>query len=394
MIVAYLAAISAVAWIGGVMYTPALPAIAEEFQASRGSIQFTLTVFMLTFAVAQLFYGPLSDRFGRRRVLLASFVLYIAGTIAVAMSPDIAFLIMARVVQAAGGVGSLVIARAMVADLFEGDRVRRTLAIVNSGGSVAPVIALAAGGFVLATLGWRGIFWFSAGISAVFFLLTLIFLKETHTDRDPALYGGRKLLQNLWTLVTTRAFLMYTIPPALIGGTIFGFMAGTPFVLIETLGVSPNNFGLIVSLLPIGFIIGSLIAMRLPSTLGTRPQMIAGAAVSTGAALVLAALGLDGQLSVEALTVGMMVFSFGAGLQLPSSMAAALGVRPELAGAASSLLGTIQMGVGGIASLLVGIFETGNGTGMVLVVFFLAFSGFALAVLGAVMSPLLAVPAE
>jgi DHA1 family bicyclomycin/chloramphenicol resistance-like MFS transporter len=390
MIVAYLAAISAIAWMGAVMYTPALPLIAEELQASRASIQFTMTAFMLTFAVAQLAYGPLSDRFGRRGALLTSFVLYIGGSVAVALSPDVTFFTLARVVQAAGGVGALVIARAMVADLFDGDRVRRILAIVNSGASVAPVVALAGGGFTIAVLGWRGIFWLSAGISFAFLILTLLFLKETHTKRDPALYGGHRLIQNLWTLLTTPAFLIYTIAPALIGGTIFGFLTGSPFVLIETLHVSTNTFGFIVALLPVGYIIGALVAISLPSTLGTSPQIIGGASISTAFALILAILALNDSLNVGALTVCMMGFGFGAGLQLPSAMAAALGVRPELAGAASSLLGTIQMGVGGIASFLVGFFETGTGTGMVTVVFLMSFLGLLLAVLGAAVAPRLA----
>ena len=394
LMIAFLSALSAIAWIGGVMYTPALPTIAEELQADRASIQFTLTVFMLTFAVAQLAYGPLSDRFGRRGVLLMSLLLYVAGTIAVALSPNVAILTVARVVQAAGGVGALVLSRAMVADVFHRDRVRNVLAIVNSGGSVAPVIALAAGGFVLAALGWRGIFWLSAGISLVFFALTLIFLKETHTKRDPVLYGGRKLVQNMWALLTTPAFLMYTIAPALIGGTIFGFMTGTPFVLIETMHVSPNNFGLIVALLPVGFIIGSIVSTRLPGTIGVAPPMIGGAAASAASALVLAILALEGQLSVEALSVGMMVFSFGAGIQLPSTMAAALAVRPELAGAASSLLGSIQLGVGGVASFLVGLVETGSGTGMVSVIFVMSFTGLVLALVGAFVAPRLAASAR
>ncbi len=388
--VAFLAALSAIAWIGGIMYTPGLPAIAEELQADRASIQFTLTVFMLTFAVVQLAYGPLSDRFGRRGVLLASLLLYTAGTIAVALSPNVAFLTAARVVQAAGGVGSLVLARAMVADLFEGDRVRRVLAIVNSGGSVAPVFALAAGGFAIAALGWRGIFWLAAGISLIFFFLALAFLKETHTNRDPALYGGRKLIQNLWRLLNTRAFMLYAIAPALINGPIFGFMTGTPFVLIETLHISPNDFGLILSLLPVGYIIGNMTGSRLPGTLGVGPPMVMGAAASTASALVLTVLALDGQLSVWALAVGMMVFSFGAGFLLPSSMAAALRIRPDLAGAASSLLGTIQLGIGGVASFVVGVVETGSGTGMVSAVFLMSLSGLVLALVSVFVLPRLA----
>ncbi len=394
MMVAFLGALSAISWISAIMYTPGLPAIAEELRADRGSIQFTLTVFMIAFAAAQLAYGPLSDRFGRRVVLLASLVLSIAGTIAVALSPNIAFLTGARAVQAVGAVGSLVLARAMVADLFDGDRIRRVLAIVNSGGSIAPVIALAAGGFAIAALGWRGIFWLSAGLSLAILVVTLVFLKETHTSRDPGLYGGPRLIQNLWTLLNKPAFLIYTVAPALINGSMFGFMTGAPFVFIETLQVSPNNFGLILSLLPFGYFIGNIAASRVPSTVGMAPQMIAGAVASAGSALVLVVLALDGQLSVGALTVGMTVFGVGAGFQMPSAMTVALRVRPDLAGAASSLLGTIQLSIAGVSSFLVGVAETGSGTGMVSVVFLMSFFGLVLALFGAFVAPRLAASAQ
>ena len=392
--IAFLGGLSSIAWIGGIMYAPGLPAIAEDLQADRASIQFTLTAFMIAFAIAQIAYGPLSDRFGRRGVLLACLAVSIAGTIAVAMSPNVAILAVARVVQAVGGVGSLVLSRAMVADLFEGDRVRRALAIVNSGASVAPVIALAAGGFVLATLGWRGIFWLSAGISLVFFFLALLFLKETHTNRDPRLYGGRRLVRNLWTLLTTPVFLLYTIAPALVNGTMFAFMAGTPFVLIETMGLSPTNFGIILSLLPGGYILGNVTASLLPRAVGTASQMVAGGAAAAGSALVLVVLALSGQMSVVALTVGMVVYGFGAGLQVPSAMSVALRVKPDLAGAASSLLGTVQLSIAGASTVLVGVAESGSGTGTVSVAFLMSFLGLVLALFGVLVVPRLAAPAR
>ena len=392
--IAFLGGLSSIAWIGGIMYAPGLPAIAEDLQADRASIQFTLTAFMIAFAIAQIAYGPLSDRFGRRGVLLACLAVSFAGTIAVAMSPNVAILTVARVVQAVGGVGSLVLSRAMVADLFEGDRVRRALAIVNSGASVAPVIALAAGGFVLATLGWRGIFWLSAGISLVFFFLALLFLKETHTNRDPRLYGGRRLVRNLWTLLTTPVFLLYTIAPALVNGTMFAFMAGTPFVLIETMGLSPTNFGIILSLLPGGYILGNVTASLLPRAVGTASQMVAGGAAAAGSALVLVVLALSGQMSVVALTVGMVVYGFGAGLQVPSAMSVALRVKPDLAGAASSLLGTVQLSIAGAATVLVGVAESGSGTGTVSVAFLMSFLGLVLALFGVLVVPRLAAPAR
>lgn len=359
-----LAGLSAIGWIGGVMYTPAIPQLARDLGTDPAAAQFTLTVFLAVFAISQLIYGPLSDRYGRRWVLLGSLLLYGVGSVAVALSPTIEWMTLARVLQAFGAVGGTILARAIARDIWDFPYVRRPMALINSGGSLAPLLALVAGGFVANALGWQGIFWVTAAIAFFFLAATVIFLPETHKVRDSATYGGMRMFTNYGRLLRSPLFLSYAISQALLSGGIFGFMTGGPFVVIETLGVSSGIYGVLTAMLPAGFILGNLLSSRLSGRVSVHPLVVTGCALAAVSACVSFAFVWAGSLNLAILYPLMMVYTVGVGINIPNSMAGALEVDPKIAGTGAALLGFTSFSAMSLSSFLVGSVESGSGLGM------------------------------
>jgi DHA1 family bicyclomycin/chloramphenicol resistance-like MFS transporter len=385
--IVFLGALSAIGWVGGVMYVPSLPTIAAEFAALTPATNLTLTVFLATFAVAQLIYGPLSDRYGRRVVLLTTLLVYAVGSVLGAIAPSIEFLTLARVIQAAGAVGGIVLTRAIARDLWSFEQVRRPLAFINMGSAMAPIISLALGGVILGVVGWRGIFWIAAVLALVAFALAARLLRETHTERDPAKHGGVMFVRNLVVLARSARFLSYAVTQGMLGGGIFLFMTGGPLVVIQHMGVSPEVFGVCTALLPAGYSSGNYLTSQLSRRHSIARLMIAGTLVSLVAALVLFVAGLMDALSVPLLYAGMYCYTLGVGLNLPNSMAGAIEVRPETAGAASALIGFLQQSHSTAASRAVSVTETGSGMALVSWLAGMATISFAVALVSVRLAP-------
>ena len=359
-----LASLSAIGWIGGIMYTPAIPQLARDLGTNPAAAQFTLTVFLAVFAVSQLIYGPLSDRYGRRWVLLGSLLLYGVGSVAVALSPTIEWMTLARVLQAFGAVGGTILARAIARDIWGFPYVRRPMALINSGGSLAPLLALVTGGFVANALGWQGIFWVTAAIAFFFLAVTVVFLPETHKVRDASAYGGMRMLTNYGRLLRSPLFLSYAVSQALLSGGIFGFMTGGPFVVIETLGVSSSTYGILTAMLPAGFILGNLLSSRVSGRVSVHPLVVIGCTLAAVSACVSFAFVWAGTLNLAIIYPLMMVYTVGVGINIPNSMAGALEVDPKIAGSGAALLGFTSFSAMSLSSFLVGSVESGSGLGM------------------------------
>lgn len=375
-----LAGLSAIGWIGGVMYTPAIPQLARDLGTDPAAAQFTLTVFLAVFAVSQLIYGPLSDRYGRRWVLITSLLLYGVGSVAVALAPTIEWMTLARVLQAFGAVGGTILARAIARDIWDFEHVRRPMALINSGGTLAPLLALVAGGFVANALGWQGIFWVTAAIAFFFLGAAIIFLPETHKDRDVSAYGGFRMLTNYGRLLRSPLFLCYALSQALLSGGIFGFMTGGPFVIIETLGVSSGIYGILTAMLPGGFIVGSLISSRVSGRMSVHPLVITGCGLAAAAACISFGFVWSGNLNIAIIYPLMMIYTVGVGINIPNAMAGALEVDPKIAGTGAALIGFASFSAMSLSSFLVGTVESGSGVGMTAMLAALAVPGLFLAI--------------
>jgi len=357
-LIAVLAALSAFAPLSIDMYLPALPTIARELGASGGDIQLTLTVFVLAFGFGQIVYGPIGDRYGRRPVILGALVVYVGASLACALAARADQLIALRLFQGLAACGGVVMARTMVRDLASGDQAARAMSLLMAASSLAPMAAPLIGGQVLALADWRAIFWVLAALGALAILAATLGAPETlHADHRQSL-DPAGILRRFGELLKARAF----VGPALTGGLqfagLFCWLSGSPFVLIERYGVSPQDYGLIFAALISLMTLGSLLNARLAPRVGAARLLSRAVWVPAGAGLTLAVLG-----AIEAMTgrVGLWPLMVPIAIQLacmswigPNAAALALQPYGHMAGSASSLMGVLNFGVGALFGTAVG----------------------------------------
>jgi DHA1 family bicyclomycin/chloramphenicol resistance-like MFS transporter len=338
---------------------PSLPLLAGYFAVPYASAQMTLTVYLVGIAVGQLIYGPLSDRFGRRPVLLAGLAVYALGSLAALLAPSIGALTAARAAQAAGGCAGMVLTRAIIRDVFPRDQAASKVGFVMMGMTVAPMLAPLLGAELTALFGWR-----STMLACVAFGLTLALLAlrlpETLAAPQP-LPGLSGVAMAYLQLARIRSFRCYAAITTFTTGVFFAFMAGAPKVLMDGLGHSPRSYALSFMAISFAFGAGSFVAGRYSARLGLARMLRLGLLVSTAGAV----LGVAGQallpLSLLVFYLPMTVVALGNGVSQPNAVTAAISVKPQLAGTASGLVGALQMGFGALMTLVTGALETGSG---------------------------------
>jgi DHA1 family bicyclomycin/chloramphenicol resistance-like MFS transporter len=342
------------------MFLPSLPAIAAAFGAPPATVQLTVTLFLMAFAASQLVYGPLSDRFGRRGVLIGGLGLYALAGLACALAPTVGVLIGARVLQALGGGTGPVVARAVIRDLYDRDRAARVFSYMSMAQSLNPMLAPIVGGYVHETFGWRAIFFVLTGLGALFVALMAVGVRETNVRCDPTALRPGHLWRNLSVLLTDRSYLGYVLVNALMFGGQFAFISGSAFVLIDVLGVRPGAFGLCFGGVALGILTGTFLSGRFGGRFGLDRTILGGTTVGAIAGLTLAALSWSGVLTVPAVIAPMYVFAVGLGLTLPNGMAGAVGPFPRMAGLAAAVAGFLQLTGSAIYSVAVGRFYDGT----------------------------------
>jgi MFS transporter, DHA1 family, multidrug resistance protein len=356
-----LGAMTAIAPFAVDMYLPGFPEIQRSLGAEPGSMELTLASFFIGMAIGQLFYGPISDRFGRKRPLYAGLALFVLASIFCAYADNIAHLIAWRFLEALGGCAGLVIARAVIRDRCNVQEAGRAFSMLMLVFGLAPILAPMAGSWVLAILGWHAIFVFLALFGLGCMIAMHFMLSETH---DPAtaqpLRLGRTLAE-YGHLLRHRAFMGYTLSSGLLISGMFAYIAGSPFVLIDLYGLDPHQYSWVFGTNACGMIAGSQINARLlrstPLTSLYRAQLWAPPMI--GAALLLAVATKSAPLPV--LLVGLFLFITCAGFIMPNSGAAALGTQSRnIAGTASALMGGLQFGLATGTSALVGAWHNGT----------------------------------
>jgi MFS transporter, DHA1 family, multidrug resistance protein len=341
------------------MYLPGLPTLTHDLGASASTGQLTLTGCMLGIAAGQMFTGPLSDTLGRRRPLLAGLVGYIAASLACAVAPSILTLIALRFIQGTLGGAGVVIARAVVRDLFAGRAAARMFAMLMAVMGVAPVFAPLIGGQVLAITSWRGIFVVLAGIGIPLLLATLLWLPETLPPSRRHSGGLTATLRTFRRLLGDRGFIVPAASFSLACAVLFAYIAGSSFVLEDVYGVSPQAFSLVFAVNSAGLVAMSQVGARLVGRVGPDVLLrygLFGVAAGSLGALVVTILhaGLAPLLFALFLTV-----SFD-GLVFPNATAVSLESQEGALGSASALLGVGQFGVGALIAPLVGLAGSHN----------------------------------
>jgi MFS transporter, DHA1 family, multidrug resistance protein len=335
------------------MYVPSMPDIGRLLGASAAEVQLTLSSYLVGFAIGQIIYGPISDQYGRKPVLLTALVLFCAGSLACAAAPTIETLIAARTLQALGGSGAIVLARAIVRDLYAGDRAGSELSRMGAIMSIAPVGAPLIGGIVQTALGWRANFMIVVGVGLVATVIAWRALPETLHRRRAEPISIVNMLRDYRTLVKNRALLAHLGISASYAG-LFAWISGSPFVLQDLYGVSALGFAVAFAIACIGAIVGAAIAAPLVMRIGLDLTIGLGTlALSVGGLAMVAVIAL-GSSSVPALVLSMVLYHAGLGLAMPQAIAGALTPFPDHAGAASSLVGFVQQTSAALLGAVVG----------------------------------------
>lgn len=340
------------------MYLPALPEVTGALHAPAATVQLTLTACLTGMALGQLVVGPMSDRWGRRTPLLLGMIVYVFATAICAVAPTAELLIGFRLLQGLAGAAGIVISRAVVRDLYDGDEMARFFSTLMLISGVAPVIAPVIGGQVLQFTDWRGIF---VVLTLVGVLLTLVVWKWLHETLPPERRhtgGVGDALRTMRGLLADRVFTGYMIAGSLAFAALFAYVSASPFVVQEIYGASPQTFSLLfginsIGLITVGQINGKLLVGRvsLDKALGFGLAVISVAAT----ALLLMTSGVFGEVGLLPVAAGLFVLMSAMGLAMPNTNTQALMRTKHAAGSASALLGTSQFLIGAIASPLVGI---------------------------------------
>jgi len=333
---------------------PSLPAIAAGLNAPYRLIQLSVTVFLVSVALAQLALGPLSDRYGRRPILLTGIGLFVLGSLGAGLAGSVESLLAARIIQAAGGCAGMVLARAIIQDQYGRDHGAAVLGSVTMAVAVAPMLAPPLGGYLELWAGWRAGFLGLALLGGLILAWTAFGLAETGRR------GGGEIRRDLRPLIRLGAFWRHSLVVALSNGVFFAFLGAAPLVATASFGMSPQAYGNSFMLVAGGFIVGNFVSARRSRRVGPLRM------IRIGVALALLAAGL---IVLGAATTGlsplwlfgpMILSAFANGLITPNGLAAATSLRPDIAGTTAGLAGAVQMGVGAAASAGAGFLIDGG----------------------------------
>lgn len=340
------------------MYLPAFPAIVAGLGATQGDIERTLAGYLFGLALAQLFYGPFADRYGRKRPLLLGLAIFTVSSIACGLTSDIEHLTLWRIAQAFGGAAGIVIPRAVIRDNFDTRDASKALSLLMLVMGVTPILAPILGGQVLAFGSWRGIFAIMAACGAMLFIAVAWTMRETlHRDKVIPL-GLGIIASNYSGLLRHKRFLCYTLAGGFGSAGMFAYIAGSPRVFIDLFQVDPKYFGFLFGINAAALICTSQISARLlnrltPETLLKRAQV-----TLVGMTLLAVVLTLSGAITLTWLMVCLVGFMASQGFVNPNSAALALREQGHRLGVASALMGTLQMLCGALSGLAVSAWQS------------------------------------
>ncbi|MGW4550763.1 multidrug effflux MFS transporter [Streptomyces violaceorubidus] len=340
------------------MYLPALPEVTRSLGAPAATVQLTLTACLAGMALGQIVVGPMSDKWGRRRPLLAGLAVYVVATALCAVAPNVELLVAFRLVQGLAGAAGIVISRAVVRDLYDGVAMARFFSTLMLISGVAPVVAPLVGGQILRVTDWRGVFVVLVVVGVALGVVVWVRLPETLPVEDRHAGGVGDTLRAMRGLLADRAFTGYMLAGGFAFASLFAYVAASPFVMQEIYGASAQTFSLLfglnsIGLLVVGQINGKILVgrVRLDRVLGFGLVVVIAAAT----VLLLMSLGVFGEVGLGPVAAALFVLMSAMGVSLPNTQALALMRVKKSAGSASALLGTSSFLIGAVVTPLVGI---------------------------------------
>ncbi len=348
------------------MYLPSLPTIADDLGAAHAQVQMTIGVFLGGLCLGMLLYGPLSDRFGRRRLLLGGMVLYLLASLGCALAAQVEHLLFWRFLQALGGAAASVLGRALVRDLFPLDEAARVLSLMHLVSMLATLAAPLIGGYLMLLAGWRSLFVLLALFCAVCLVAVAWKIPETlPPDRRGASVG--QVFRAYGRLAVQPLAIGYILCMALGFGGMFAFITASPFVYIDYFGLSPLGYGWLFGLNILGIIIATWLNARWVGRLGPQRLLRIGTTVAALAGVALLMVGVSGWGGLPAVAAGVVLYVSITGLLGANCLASLLAAFPHQAGASAGLAVACQFGLGMACSALVGALYDGTPLPMCLI---------------------------
>jgi len=330
------------------IYLPAMPQMNRDMQ---GNVELTITGFLIGFAIAQLIWGPISDRIGRRKPLFMGMILFIIGSMGCALSQNIEQIVFWRVFQALGACTGPMLARAIIRDLYTRTKAAQMLSTLTIIMAIAPIIGPLLGGQLIQISSWHSIFWLLAAVG-ILMLLSLFFLPETHQSEKRRQTSILQAFVNYRLLLSNRQFMRYTLCIAFFYVSAYAFITGSPFVYITYFGINPQHYGALFAINILGVVAMSFVNRSLVRTVELDTLLRLAAITAMTSAIMLALLVYFGIGGVYSILITVFLFFSMNGIIAASATAAALDGVPQLAGSASALIGSMQYGSGIISSFL------------------------------------------
>lgn len=328
------------------LYTPAMPTLVEVLETTPAAVKLSLSVYLLGFAFAQLVCGPLSDAFGRRPIALSFFLVYVVGSVIAAFSPTINWLLAARALQGIGVAAGVAISRALVRDQFTGHSSARIMNLIGLILAIGPAVSPTIGGVLLSAFGWHSIFYVMVIYGVVAVLVMGFWCLETNAAPDPRQAYPGQVVRNYAMLLTDRGFMRGSLVLGFAIGAFFTLAAMLPFVLMEKVGLTPTQFGVMMLVQTCFYALGAVVTGRLLRLYEVRHLVPIGLTLIAIAAMGFGAGGRLLPLSLYTVMAPVAFWAFGSALVIPGATTAALAGFPAVAGAASALAGFLQIGTG------------------------------------------------
>lgn len=338
------------------LYLPGFIAISEAFNTTIASVQISLSTFLGGFAVGQLFWGPLADRYGRKKPILLSLTIFILASIACLYVRTIEQLWVVRFIQAIGGCGGVVISRSIITDYFDKKQTLKMFSILAMIMGIAPIIAPTLGNLALKFLSWEGLFETMATLGVVLFLLTAFFLPET---LKKPIASDTSVLKNYLTILKVRKFVVYSLIAGIANGALMIYASSGPFLIMEKGGFSGDMFSLIFAVNAISLMIGSSITSFLQKYIATKKLITYALSFLTFLSIVMLVL-MWMDVSISLILFVLFFYLFGIGVLFPTTTDLAITPFSNNSGTASSLFGTIQIATAFLCTLISGLLMNGS----------------------------------